>query len=236
MQAVAGLDEPERPIGVHRHVVPGRDGPRALGPGGRDVGVRTGEDDQGLAREVPALRVGPRHVPEQRPVRVGEGVEEQSPLQVRANAAHALARLHPLPAAAISPLIDCTADAHDGPRMNAAMAVKLAPADTVGEIMLHLVAGPNSRIRLIAASFLLAAGPGSAEAGAVLVEALRAPALRVRRAALVESLGTGGAAFLEGLKQRAGREGEAELRYAMARLIERLESRAEVEMQPVAAR
>jgi HEAT repeat protein len=159
-------------------------------------------------------------------------------LQVRANAAHALARLDPLPAEAIAPLIECAADAHDGLRMNAAMALKLAPAGAVGEVMQHLVADPNSRVRLIAASFLLAAGLGGAEAGAVLVEALGDPALRVRRAALelVESLGTGGAAFLEGLKQRAGLEGEADLQDALARLIERLEIQAEVEIQPVTAR
>jgi HEAT repeat protein len=159
-------------------------------------------------------------------------------LQVRANAAHALARLDPWPATSFAPLIACTADAHDGLRMNAAMALRLAPAGTVGDAMQHLVADPNSRVRLVAAGFLLAAGLGGAEAGAVLVDALGDPAKRVRTAALelVESLGTGGTAFLEGLKQRDGLEGEADLRDALARLIERLENQAEVEVQPVAAR
>jgi HEAT repeat protein len=157
-------------------------------------------------------------------------------IQVRANAAHALARLDPLPETAISPLIECTADAHDGLRMNAAIALKLAPAGAADEVMQHLVADPNSRVRLIAASFLFAAGLGNAAARAVLNEALGDPALRVRKAALelVESLGTDGAAFLESLKRRDGLEAEAELRDALARLIERLESQAEVEMQPVA--
>ena len=81
-------------------------------------------------------------------------------LQVRANAAHALARLDPLPEEAIPPLIECTADAHDGLRMNAAMALKRAPVGAVDVVMQHLVADPNSRVRLIAASFLLAAGLG----------------------------------------------------------------------------
>jgi hypothetical protein len=116
------------------------------------------------------------------------------------------------------------------------MALKLVPAGAVGEVMQHLVADPNSRVRLIAASFLLAAGLGNAEADAVLVEALGDPALRVRKAALelVESLGTSGAAFLEGLKQRDGLEGEADLRDALTRLIERLENQAGPEPQPVA--
>ena len=76
--------------------------------------------------------------------------------------------------------------------------------------MQHLVMDPNSRIRLIAASSLLFAEPGHAKAGAVLMEALGDPALRVREAALelLESLGTGGAALLEGLKLRDGPDGE----------------------------
>ena len=148
-------------------------------------------------------------------------------VQVRANAAHALARLDALPAAAIPLLIECTADANDGLRMNAAMALKLAPAGAVVEVMQHLVADPNSRVRLIAASSLLAAEPGNTQAGAVLVEALGDPALRVREAALelVESLGTGGAAFLEVLKERDGLEEEAESRITLTRIIERLEYR-----------
>ncbi len=68
--------------------------------------------------------------------------------------------------------------------------------------MPHLVADPNPRVRLIAAGSLLAAEPGNADAGAVLVEALGDPALRVRKAALelVESLGSQRRQFLEGLK------------------------------------
>ena len=64
-----------------------------------------------------------------------------------------------------------------------------------------------------------------------------APALRVRKAALelVESLGTCGVTFLEVLEQRDILEREAELRDALARLIERLRRQAEAEMQPVAA-
>ena len=86
-------------------------------------------------------------------------------VQVRANAAHALARLDAFPAEAIPLLIECTADANDGLRMNAAMALKLAPAGAVAEVMQHLVADPNSRVRLIAASSLLAAEPGNASGG-----------------------------------------------------------------------
>ena len=112
-------------------------------------------------------------------------------VQVRANCAHALARLDVIPAAAIPLLIECTADANDGLRMNAARALKLAPADAVINVMQRLVADPNSRVRLIAASSLLVAEPGNTLAGAVLVESLEDPVLRVREAALVllDSLG-----------------------------------------------
>ena len=90
-------------------------------------------------------------------------------VQVRANGAHALARLDAIPAAAIPLLIECTADADDGLRMNAAMALKLAPAGAVVEVMQHLVADPNSRVRLIAASSLLSADSSNPRRGAVLV-------------------------------------------------------------------
>ena len=61
--------------------------------------------------------------------------------------------------------------------------------------MQRLVADPNSRVRLIAAGSLLSADASNAVAGAVLMEALGDPALRVREAALelVESLGASGA-------------------------------------------
>jgi HEAT repeat protein len=147
--------------------------------------------------------------------------------QVRANAAHALARLDALPSEAIPLLVACTADPNDGLRINAALALKVVPPGASGEAMQRLLEDANVRIRLIAASSLLAGGPGDARAGAVLVEALSDPALRVRKAALdlVESLGTGGAAFLEALKERHGAEEEEELREVLAQLIERFENR-----------
>src|SRR5439155_23303299 len=98
-----------------------------------------------------------------------------------------------------------------GLRINAAMALRLAPAGAVVEVMQRLVADPNSRVRLIAASSLLAAESSHTQAGDVLMEALGDPALRVREAALdlFESLGTGGAAVLERLKNRHRPEGES---------------------------
>jgi HEAT repeat protein len=134
-------------------------------------------------------------------------------VQVRANCAHALARLDVIPAAAIPLLIECTADANDGLRMSAARALKLAPVAAVIDVMQRLVADPNSRVRLIAASALLGADPGNTLAGAVLVQALEDPVLRVREAALVllESLGAGGAAILDGLKENDGQDQELDL-------------------------
>jgi HEAT repeat protein len=123
-------------------------------------------------------------------------------VQVRANCAHALARLDAIPAAAIPLLVECTFDADDGLRMTAAMALKLAPAGMVAEVMQRLVADPNSRVRLIAAGSLLSAESSNSSAGAVLVEALEDPTPRVREAALelVEFLGASGAGHVLGLK------------------------------------
>ena len=134
-------------------------------------------------------------------------------VQVQANAANALARLDTIPAAAIPLLIECTADGNDGLRINAAMALKLAPAGAVAEVMHQLVADSNSRVRLIAASYLLSQESSDTTAGAVLVDALGDPALRVRATAMevFESLGDGGAAILEGLRERDGTEGEPEI-------------------------
>jgi HEAT repeat protein len=158
-------------------------------------------------------------------------------VQVRANAAHALARLDSLPAEAIPLLVACTADPSDGLRMTAAMALKAAPPGATGEAMRHLLEDANVRIRLIAASSVLAADPGHARAGAVLVQALGDPSLRIRKAALelVESLGTNGAAFLEVLKERAGLEEDAELREVGARLAQLLPILLDVALQPPAA-
>jgi HEAT repeat protein len=122
-------------------------------------------------------------------------------VRVRANCAHALGRLDAIPAAAIPLLVECTLDADDGLRMNAATALKLAPTGMVTEVMQRLVADPNSRVRLIAASSLLSAESSNSSAGAVLMDALEDPALRMRAAAheLVESLGAAGAAHVLGL-------------------------------------
>ncbi len=129
-------------------------------------------------------------------------------VQVQSNAANALARLAAIPAEAIPLLMECTADANDGLRMNAAMALKLAPAGAVAELMHYLVADPNSRVRLIAAGSVLSEELSDTTAGDVLVDALGDSALRVREAAmdLFESLGNGGTAILESLRECDGTE------------------------------
>jgi HEAT repeat protein len=154
--------------------------------------------------------------------------------QARSNAAHALARLDALPAAAVPLLIECSSDPHDGLRINAAMALRLAPAASIGDVMRRLVADPNSRVRLIAAGSVLSEEPASGEAGAVLVEALGDPALRVRKAALelVESLGKGALGYLDVLKAREALEAEPTLRETLTRLIERLGAPSDDEPQP----
>ena len=67
------------------------------------------------------------------------------------------------------------------------------------------------------------------------MEALGDPVLRVRKAALelVESLGPGGSAFLNALKDREGLEEEAESRITLSRVIDRLENFTWADSQPV---
>lgn len=156
-------------------------------------------------------------------------------VQVRANAAHALARLDSLPAEAVPHLIECTADPNDGLRMNAALALREAPPGAVGDVFGHLIEDANSRIRLIAAGFLLVQDPDHAQAASVVVAALADPALRLRKVALevIASLDPRGAAFLDSLRQQCAREEEPEVREGLARLIERLESATVDEQKPV---
>jgi HEAT repeat protein len=156
-------------------------------------------------------------------------------IQVRANAAHALARLDPLPYAAVPLLIACTADANDGLRINAALALKLATGAAVTEAMEHLVEDANLRIRLIAASSLLSVNPGHAQAGAVVRETLNDPTVRLRQAALalVQSLGAGGALFVDTLRLRAELEEEPELRDALVQLVGQLDIQVPAELETV---
>jgi hypothetical protein len=91
------------------------------------------------------------------------------------------------------------------------------------------------RIRFIAAGALLELAPDHAAAGAVLVEALSDPTLRLRQAtlALVKSLGAGGRAFLETLRVRAGLEDEPELRAALVQQVGELDAQVRPEPQGV---
>ncbi len=145
-------------------------------------------------------------------------------VQVRANAAHALARLVSLPAEAVPLLVACTADPSDSLRLTAAMALQAAPAIATGDVMERLLGDANLRIRLIAAGSVLGGDPENGRAGAVLVEALSDPSRRVRGAAivLVESLGTNGIAFRDVLQNRAAQEQDAELRGALAVILDSL--------------
>jgi HEAT repeat protein len=145
-------------------------------------------------------------------------------IQVRANAAHALARLDALPVNAVPLLIACTADANDGLRINAAHALKRARGGEVREAMEHLIEDGNLRVRLIAASALLAMEPMHLKAVAVVTETLNDPIVRLRQVAfaLVKSLNAGAAAFHDALQLRLEREEEPELRAAVVELVAEL--------------
>jgi HEAT repeat protein len=149
-------------------------------------------------------------------------------VQVRANAAHALARLDVLPADSVAALIDCASYPRDDLRMNATLALCKASAGRASEVFAQRIGDPNPRIRLIAARFLLTQDPGNAEATAVVTAALVDPVQRLRKSAidLIDSLGPQGAGWGDALKQQSLLEEEPALRDALTRLIERLDSEA----------
>jgi HEAT repeat protein len=104
-------------------------------------------------------------------------------VQVRANAAHALARLETLPNEAIPGIVKATADPYDGLRLNAVVALKNTSSKSITQVMSDLLNDTNSKISLIAASYLLAADPDNAEAQIALNKALEDQDPRVRKAA-----------------------------------------------------
>jgi hypothetical protein len=108
-------------------------------------------------------------------------------------------------------------------RMNAASALRRAPAGAADGSLRLLTEDANLRIRLIAASALPAADHGDARVAAVLSEALDDPAARIRIGALhrIDSLCTSGAAFFDHLMERKSREQETELLEMLNRIIER---------------
>jgi hypothetical protein len=95
--------------------------------------------------------------------------------------------------------------------------------------MEDLLEDPSLRIRFIAASALLPLDPGHARAGAVLVEALGDPTVRLRQAApaLALALGAGAGGFVEALRLRAGLEEEPALRKELEQLLEQLDAQVQ---------
>ena len=114
-----------------------------------------------------------------------EALRDPEP-QVRANAAYALSRLDVLPTGALSALLECVADINDGMRLNAALALRLAPPQDVEAVMIQLLEDPNVRVRLVAADAVLRNNPTNARAATVVITASEDPNPRVRQA--VENL------------------------------------------------
>jgi HEAT repeat protein len=155
-------------------------------------------------------------------------------IQVQANAARVLGRLDHLPRSAIEPLIECAVGLDDGLRLNATLALRLAPPNAVSVVFHQLLTDSNQRIRLIATGYLLDADSTDVQAAAVLVTALADPATRFREAALelVETLGRRGAAFLETLHQRTAVEVDPLVIDLLAQLIENLEPPVAEDQEP----
>jgi len=102
--------------------------------------------------------------------------------QVRANVAFALGRLDTLPPEAVPALLECAAHPNDGLRLNASVALQLAPPSLVMDLMSHLLDDLNVRIRLVAARAILAQSPQDPRAMAVVFAASDDPSPRVRQA------------------------------------------------------
>lgn len=120
---------------------------------------------------------------------------------VRCDVARVLARFDPLPADALPGLRECAADPDDSVRLNAARALRRAQPGDATETFGALLHDGNSRIRLLAAGYLLGADPTNAEAAGVVTASLTEKTPGVRRAAmqLIDSL--------EGKEETAAKEG-----------------------------
>ena len=143
-------------------------------------------------------------------------------VQVRANAAHALARLDALPVEAVPALIEAASDARDDLRMNAALALGKAPPARTAAVFAQLIEDPNPRIRLIAARSVLSQDAADAGAVAVVKAALDGPGdqgpqggARSDRVARPRRRGVAGA-----LKERAVLEEDPKLQETADRLVE----------------
>ncbi len=130
---------------------------------------------------------------------------------VRANAARVLAAMETLPPEAIEPLIACAADANPALRTNAALSLRQAPASAVAEVFAHLLADQNSRVRLIAAAYLLVSdAPG--DAAEVMASVLAEPSVRLRQVGLeiLRPLGRRGVPVLDALRARVAEDPTAD--------------------------
>jgi HEAT repeat protein len=89
--------------------------------------------------------------------------------------------LDELPTGAVSALRECACDPNDAVRLNAALALRLAPGEGA-DLMEHLLDDPNVRVRLVAAGAVLGANPADARAASTVVAAADDPNPRVRQA------------------------------------------------------
>jgi HEAT repeat protein len=155
--------------------------------------------------------------------------------QVRSNAARVLARLKELPDEAVAPLRDCLADADDGVRLHAALALRAASRPLATPAFQDLLSVADLRLRLLAAGFFLEEDPAHAEAGATLVACLTNSSRPLRKAAqeLIESLGPRAAALAEVLRQQLNQVSDPEISGLIEQLSASLATPNETEPRPL---
>src|SRR5262249_46588871 len=142
-------------------------------------------------------------------------------VQVRSNVAYVLAQLKDLPSEAVPLLIECTVEPDDGLRLNAVRALTTAADDTVTVVLPGLIEDPNSKVRLLAACFLLTRDTTHAKAAEILTTTLADPAVRLHTTTLelIEALGPGAAVFHEVIARRAGVEEDRAVRDRLSRIL-----------------
>lgn len=143
-------------------------------------------------------------------------------IRVRTTIASVLGRLDPVPPSAIPYLVENTTPAEDDAlRLAAAIALRSARSAVPESIMVNLLKDANLRVRLVAASAILANDAGQEDAGIVVREAMADKNPRVRELALtlIEPLRSGIASFAEILESARAEETDGAILERIERML-----------------